>query len=63
MKVGTLMGSKYFDWFIACFMAYFAYTRFETEQYGFATLFIVLCVLNVLTGFIKHKRSKEQANK
>lgn len=54
------MGSKYFDFGIALFMGYFAYTRFATEQYGFAILFTVLFLLNVLTGFMKHKRLKEQ---
>lgn len=54
------MGSKYFDLGIALFMGYFAYTRFATEQYGFAILFTVLCLLNILTGFMKHKRLKEQ---
>lgn len=57
------MGSKYFDLGIALFMAYFAYTRYAAEQYGFAILFTVLCVLNLLTGFMKHKRSKEQEEK
>lgn len=56
------MGSKYLDLGIALFMGYFAYTRFANEQYGFAILFTVLCLLNLLTGFMKHKRLKEQEN-
>lgn len=54
------MGSKYFDLVIALFMGYFAYTRYATEQYGFAILFTVLCALNLFTGFMKHKRLKAE---
>lgn len=57
------MGSKYFDIAIAFFMGYFAYTRYATEQYGFAILFTVLCGLNLLTAFMKHKRLKELEEK
>lgn len=50
------MGSKYLDIALAIFMGFFAYTRFMNEQYGFATLFAVLCLLNAFTAFMKHKR-------
>lgn len=53
------MGSKYFDIGIGLFMGFFAYTRFMNEQYGFATLFGVLFLLNMLTAFMKHKRMNE----
>lgn len=54
------MGSKYFDFGLALFMAYFAYTRFANEQIGFGILFVVLCLMNLLTGFMKHRQSAEK---
>ena len=54
------MGSKYLDLGLALFMGYFAYTRIVNEQYGFAALFVVLCLMNLLTAFMKHKRVKEK---
>jgi len=54
------MGSKYFDLAIAIFMGYFAYTRFMNEQYGFAALFTVLFVLNLVTMVVKHKKDKQK---
>ena len=53
------MGSKYLDLGLALFMGYFAYTRFENGQVGFGILFVVLCLMNLLTGFMKHKRANE----
>lgn len=55
------MGSKYIDIALAIFMGFFAYTRFANEQYGFAILFSVLFILNLLTAFMKHKRLKEDS--
>lgn len=49
------MGSKYIDIGIALFMAYFAYTRFVSGQTGFAILFTVLFILNVVTAVVKHR--------
>lgn len=59
-KVGKRMGSKYLDIALAAFMGFFAYTRFTSEQYGFAILFTVLCLLNLLTAFLKHKRMHDK---
>jgi hypothetical protein len=56
------MRSKYFDIALTLFMGYFAYTRFVNEQYGFAIMFTVLCLLNVLSAVVKHKKSKEKTN-
>ncbi|MDS9473038.1 hypothetical protein [Sporosarcina pasteurii] len=50
------MGSKYIDLGFALFLGYFAYTRVVNGQYGFATLFAVLSILNFSTAFMKHKR-------
>ena len=55
------MRSKYFDYAMAIFMAIFAYTRFANEQYGFAALFAVLFLLNLLTIVVKHKSEKKNA--
>lgn len=52
------MGSKYIDITIAVFMGYFAYTRFMNGQMGFAILFLVLFMLNVMTAVIKHNNAK-----
>ncbi len=54
------MGSKYFDLVIAAFMAYFAYTRFVEGQTGFAVLFVVLFILNILTFTVKLRKEKQQ---
>lgn len=53
------MGSKYLDLGLALFMGFFAYTRFANEQIGFGILFVVLCLMNLLTAFMKHKRVNE----
>ena len=53
------MGSKYFDIAIAAFMAFFAYTRFTNEQYGFAILFTVLFFLNIVTIIVKYNNEKK----
>lgn len=53
------MGSKYLDIGLALFMGFFAYTRFVNEQYGYTILFVVLCLMNILTAFMKHKRANE----
>ncbi len=52
------MGSKYIDIGIAVFMAYLAYTRFMNGQNGFALLFLVLFILNVMTAVVKHRTAK-----
>lgn len=52
------MGSKYIDIGIAIFMAIFAYTRFMNGQTGFAILFTVLFILNVITAVVKHRVAK-----
>lgn len=54
------MESKYLDLGLALFMGYFAYTRFENGQVGFGILFVVLCLMNLLTAFMKHKRVNEE---
>lgn len=53
------MGSKYLDIGFAVVMGFFAYTRILNEQYGFATLFVVLGLMNILTAYVKHKRANE----
>lgn len=53
------MKSLYIDIALILFMGYFAFTRFANEQYGFATMFAVLCVLNIFTAVVKYKRTKE----
>ena len=53
------MGSKYLDIVFALVMGFFAYTRILNEQYGFATLFVVLGLMNILTAIVKHKRANE----
>ncbi|WP_438311779.1 hypothetical protein [Sporosarcina sp. FA9] len=53
------MKSKYIDIALILFMGYFAYTRFANEQYGFATMFAVLCLLNIFTAVMKHKKAQE----
>ena len=55
------MGSKYIDIALILFMGFFAFTRFTNEQYGFAAMFAVLCLLNILTAVVKHKKAKENA--
>lgn len=49
----------YIDIALILFMGYFAFTRFANEQYGFATMFAVLCVLNIFTAVVKYKKTKE----
>ncbi|HLR09832.1 MAG TPA: hypothetical protein VK120_00405 [Sporosarcina sp.] len=50
------MGSKYVDLIIAIFMGIFAVTRFNAGQTGFAILFIVLCIANLIVFYIKHTK-------
>lgn len=54
------MGSKYLDIGLAIFMGFFAYTRFMNEQYGFAALFAVLCLMNIFVAFMKHRKMNEE---
>lgn len=53
------LGSKYVDLIIAIFMGIFAITRFNAGQTGFAILFIVLCIANLIVFYIKHTRWDE----
>ena len=56
------MGSKYIDFALILFMGFFAFNRFMNEQYGFAAMFAVLAVLNIVTAVVKHKKAKENAD-
>ncbi len=49
------MGSKYLDIGLALFMGYFAYNRYENGQYGFAILFAILALFNLVMAVIKQK--------
>jgi hypothetical protein len=53
------MGSKYLDIGLALFMGYFAYNRYENGQYGFAILFSILALFNVVMAVLKHKNSQK----
>lgn len=54
------MGTKYIDIGIAIFLGYLAYTRFMEGRYGFAALFIVLFILNIITAVVKHNLGKNK---
>ena len=55
------MGSKYIDLLIVAVMGYFAVTRVMNEQYGYAALFGLLAVLNVVSFIVKSKNEKKMA--
>ena len=57
------MGSKYIDIALIIIMGYFAYNRLTNGQYGIAILFAVLALLNTVSAVVKHKKSKENAEK
>lgn len=54
------MGSKYLDIILAVFLAFFAYTRFANDQVGMGILFVILCLMNIFTGILKHKKAGEK---
>jgi hypothetical protein len=56
------MGSKYLDIGLALFMGYFAYNRYENGQYGFAILFAILALFNLVMAVLKHKNSHNNAS-
>lgn len=55
------MGSKYIDLVIVVVMGYFAVTRVMNEQYGYAALFALLAVLNIVSFVVKNKNEKKIA--
>lgn len=56
------MGSKYIDLIIVGVMGYFAVTRVINEQYGYAALFALLAVLNIVSFVVKNKNEKKVAD-
>ncbi|CAM3143140.1 hypothetical protein FITA111629_06200 [Filibacter tadaridae] len=55
-----MMKSKYIDIAFIIFMGYFAYNRFMNDQTGIAILFVVLCLMNVLTFIMKTRQAKTE---
>ncbi|MFJ7934669.1 hypothetical protein [Sporosarcina sp. NPDC096371] len=56
-----MLGSKYIDFALIIFMAYFTFTRFAKGQVGMGIFFAVLCLLNIVTLVMKIKQDKARA--